>query len=86
MKIVYEFPERECTREEYLLQVLYFDRWRHKILWALRDLENELKQIEDGIIVVPAMNKRMEICVGNFPDATTEEILSRLRPFVIKKA
>ena len=84
MKIVYEFPERECTREEYLLQILYFDRWRHKILWALRDIENKLKEITDGIIIVPALGKPMVICVSNFSDFTTEEIMRRLTPFLIK--
>ena len=57
MRIVYEFSDKECSREQYLLQVLYFDRWRHKILWALRDLEDELKEIEDGFIIVPALGK-----------------------------
>lgn len=81
MKIAYEFSEKKTLKEELMLQVLFFERWRYKILWQLRDLEVELKLEENGLIVIPALDKRFQIEVRGFSEDVTDKILMRFTSF-----
>ena len=81
MKIVYEFSEKKTLKEELMLQVLFFERWRYKILWQLRDLEVQLKLEEKGLIVIPALDKPFNIQVRGFSEEVADEILRRFASF-----
>jgi len=81
MKIVYEFSAINTRKVDIKLQCLFFDKWRYKILWQLRDLEEEMEK-ENGIIVIPALDRKLfNIEVRGFSDKLADEICKRLSSF-----
>lgn len=81
MKIVYEFSTTHNKKEDISLQVLFHDRWKFKILWQLRDLEDELEDEKDGVIMIPALGTAFIIELRGFSDNVADKIEKRLLPF-----
>jgi homoserine kinase len=86
MRIFFEYvPTKDVN--ECLLQDVFFQKWRSKILEQLQDMEVEISLEKKGasILVSGMKEEGFGIFVTNFSPEVKEKILDRLAVFVKKE-
>lgn len=78
MKIYYELADTQP--EQLKLQSLFFFKWKYKILWALKHLDNEIqKDTNEGRILLPTLGSEFIIKIEGFSDELRDKIESSLK-------
>ncbi|GEO08307.1 hypothetical protein [Segetibacter aerophilus] len=70
------------SKEEVAIQFLFWEKWRYKIKWELKDLQEQIEADEKNGVILVSKQETFIIEVRGFSDELRDEIYKKLTPLL----